>query len=449
MDHGTQDRQMALEVARRVAELGGSCYYVGGFVRDAILGRENKDIDIEIHGITPEQLRQILDSLGQRITIGESFGIYGLKGCGLDFAMPRREEARGMGHRDFDIYVDPFIGTRGAAKRRDFTVNAMMQDVLTGQILDHFGGRADLEAGILRHVNDSSFGEDPLRVLRGAQFAARFGFRLAEETVALCRGMDLEQLPKERIEGEMKKALLKAPKPSVFFEVLRQTEQLGYWFPELKALIGVPQNPRYHGEGDVWNHTMLVLDQAAKLRGQVREPFWFMMAAAAHDFGKALCTVEKNGVLHAYDHEQLGLAPAEAFLRRITTETKGIRYVLNLVELHMKPNVVAKARSAVKVTNRMFDRAIDPEALVAIALADDLGRISGEPAGAQEAFLRERLELFRQIMARPCVMGRDLIEAGLKPGEEFTRLLEHAHKLRLAGIEKDRALKEVLGMRRQ
>ena len=166
MDHGTQDRQLALKVARRVAALGGSCYYVGGFVRDAILGRENKDIDIEIHGITPEQLRQILDGLGQRITIGESFGIYGLKGCSLDFAMPRREEARGMGHRDFDIYVDPFIGTPGAAKRRDFTINAMMQDVLTGQILDHFGGRKDLEAGILRHVNDASFGEDPLRVLR-------------------------------------------------------------------------------------------------------------------------------------------------------------------------------------------------------------------------------------------------------------------------------------------
>lgn len=449
MEQTVQDRQMALEVARRVAALGGSSYYVGGFVRDALLRRENKDIDIEIHGITPEQLRQILDSLGQRITVGESFGIYGLKGCSLDFAMPRREEARGMGHRDFDIFVDPFIGTPGAAKRRDFTINAMMQDVLTGEILDHFGGRADLEAGILRHVNDDSFGEDPLRVLRGAQFAARFGFRLAEETVELCRRMDLRQLTRERIEGEMKKALLKAPKPSVFFEALRQMEQLEHWFPELKALIGVPQNPVFHGEGDVWNHTMLVLDEAAKLRGRVQEPFWFMMAAVAHDFGKALCTEEKNGVLHAYDHEQLGLAPAEAFLRRITTETKGIRYVLNLVELHMKPNVVAKAGSAIRVTNRMFDRAIDPEALICIALADDLGRISLESTGKQEAFLRERLEVFREIMSRPYVMGRDLIGAGLTPGAEFTRMLEHAHKLRLAGIGKEQALKEVLGMRKQ
>ena len=196
MDHAELDRTMALEVARRVAEKGGRSFYVGGLVRDALLERENKDIDIEVHGVSPQELKEILDSLGQRITIGESFGIFNLKGYSLDIAMPRKEEARGSGHRDFDIFVDPFIGTAAAARRRDFTVNALMQDVLTGEIVDHFGGRKDLEAGILRHVGDDSFAEDPLRVLRGAQFAARFEFSVAEETIELCRRMELRHLPR-------------------------------------------------------------------------------------------------------------------------------------------------------------------------------------------------------------------------------------------------------------
>ena len=448
MDHSIKDRQMAMEVARLVKEKGGRSFYVGGLVRDAILGRENKDIDIEIHGISPQDLKDILDALGQRITIGESFGIFNLKGFDLDIAMPRKEEARGSGHKDFDIFVDPFIGTEAAALRRDFTFNALMQDVITGQIVDHFGGKADLEKGILRHVNDVSFAEDPLRVLRAAQFAARFGFSVAEETVALCRGMDLKALPRERIEGELKKALLKAEKPSIFFEVLRQMDQLAIWFPEVKALIGIPQNPRFHAEGDVWNHTMMVLDQAAKLRHRTQNPYWFMLGALTHDFGKAICTEEKDGVIHAYEHESKGLPLAEAFLRRLTSENKLIAYALNLTQLHMKPNTVAEAKSAVKVTTRMFDQAIDPEALVCIALADDLGRIADKPTGQNDAFLRERLEIFRELMARPYVMGRDLVEAGLTPNEQFTELLQHAHKLRLAGVPKENALKQVLGYAR-
>ena len=443
------DLKMAREVARLVAEKGGRAFYVGGFVRDALIHRENKDVDIEVHGISPRDLEEILDSLGQRMAMGESFGIFGLKGYALDIAMPRKEEARGQGHKDFDIFVDPFIGTETAARRRDFTINALMQDVLSGEIVDHFGGAADLKAGVLRHVNDASFAEDPLRVLRAAQFAARFEFRVAEETVAICREMQLPHLPRERIEGELKKALLKAARPSVFFEVLREMDQLDHWFPELKALIGVPQNPVYHSEGDVWIHTMMVLDEAAKLRDRAANPYWFMLSALTHDFGKAVCTESKDGVLHAYQHEIRGLPLAEAFLRRITSETKLIEYVLNLVEYHMKPNTVAGARSAKKVTTRMFDQSADPEGLICIALADDRGRITQPPATDHEAFLYERLDVFRELMARPYVMGRDLIEAGLKPSVEFTEILNHAHKLRLAAVPKDSALKQTLAYARQ
>lgn len=449
MTHSQSDKAMAFQIARLVRARGGHTYYVGGFVRDALLERENKDVDIEVHGVSPKCLEEILDSLGERIPIGESFGIFNLKGYSLDIAMPRKEEVRGRGHKDFAIFVDPFIGTEAACRRRDFTFNALMQDVLTGEIVDHFGGTADLRDGVLRHVNDASFAEDPLRVLRAAQFAARFDFCVAEETTALCSRMDLRHLPKERIEGELKKALLKAEHPSVFFEVLRAMDQLDVWFPELKALIGVPQNPKYHSEGDVWTHTMMVLDEAAKLRHRVREPFWFMLAAVTHDFGKAVCTEEKNGVLHSYKHELHGLPLAESFLRRITTETKLIQYVLNLTELHMKPNTAADAKSAVKSTNKMFDRAVDPEALICIALADDRGRITQQPAASNEAFLYERLNLFRELMARPYVMGKDLIAAGFRPGKDFTEILGYAHKLRLAGVDKENALRQTAAYARK
>ena len=439
-----QDLNMAREIARLVADRGGRCFFVGGCVRDDLMGRPTKDLDMEVHGIAPAQLEEILDALGQRISIGESFGIYNLKGHSLDIAMPRKESLRGQGHRDFDIFVDPFIGIEGAAKRRDFTCNALMQDVRTGEILDPFGGEADLRAGILRHVSEDSFAEDPLRVLRCAQFAARFDFRVAPETLALCRTMDLRHLPRERIEGELKKALLQAERPSIFFKILLEMEQLEVWFPELKDLIGVPQNPKYHAEGDVWNHTMLVLEEAAKLRHRASDPWWFMLTALVHDFGKAVCTEEKNGVIHAYQHETLGLPLAEAFLRRITAETKCIAYVLNLTALHMKPGTVAEANAALKTTNRMFDDAVDPEGLVCMALADDRGRIRETPGRDDEPFLMERLEAYRAVMAQPHVTGRDLMEAGLTPGRDFSGLLAYAHRLRLAGIPKENALKQTL-----
>lgn len=438
-----KDILMARRIAAAVREAGGCTYYVGGFVRDALLHRENKDVDIEVHGIVPAQLEAILDSLGKRVTMGESFGVYGLRGYSLDIAMPRKEAQRGQG-KDFEASVDPFIGTRKAALRRDFTFNAMMQDVLTGEIVDHFGGRDDLERGALRHVDDATFAEDPLRVLRAAQFAARFGFEVAEETIALCSRLDVSALARERIEGELKKAMLKAARPSIFFETLRRMGQLGCWFPELKALIGVKQNPRYHAEGDVFTHTMMVLDEAAAYRDRVQNPFAFMLAAVAHDFGKAVCTEEIDGVIHAYEHEVKGLPLAGAFMERITTERRVIDEVLNLTEYHMKPIVMARAGSAVKSMNRMFDRAIDPEALVCIALADNRGRQPQNGFTDYEECLYGHLEVYRAYMARPYVMGRDLIEAGLRPGADFTDMLAYAHKLRLAGVPKENALKQTL-----
>ena len=438
------ETKLARAIAEAVSAHGGVCYYVGGYVRDALLGIENKDIDMEVHGVSPSVLEDILKDFGEVITIGASFGIYNLKGCSLDIAMPRKETARGTGHRDFDVVVDPFIGTEKAALRRDFTINAMMQNVLTGEITDHFGGRADLEKGVIRHVNDSSFAEDPLRVLRAAQFAARFDFEIAEETVALCSAMDLTALSKERIETELEKALLKADKPSVFFEILRKMNQLDYWFKELKDVIGVPQNPQFHAEGDVWTHTMMVLDQAAKYRDKAENPKGFMLAALCHDYGKAVCTQVVDGRIRSIGHETEGLPLVEAFLSRITSETKLINYVLNLCALHMKPNALAAMNAGVKSTNKMFDQAQDPTALVYMAMADNYGRIMADGITPHEDFLFQRLEIYKDIMSKPFVQGRDLIESGLEPNEKFSEYLDYAHKLRLAGVDKESALKQTL-----
>ena len=248
MNAVNKDLKMARRLAAEVAAIGGRAYFVGGFVRDQLMRSPCKDVDVEIHGVTPAQLEAILDTLGEKTVMGSSFGVYGLRHYELDIAMPRSETNTGRGHKDFSVFVDPFLGTCKAAQRRDFTINALMQDVLTGEIIDHFGGKNDLKQGVIRHVNDASFGEDPLRVLRAAQFAARFRFTVAPETIAICTRMDLTALAGERIMEEVNKALLKAKKPSVFFDVLLEMEQLGAWFPEVQALIGVEQEQRKQAE---------------------------------------------------------------------------------------------------------------------------------------------------------------------------------------------------------
>ena len=453
------DRNM--EIARRIAAAvackGGRTYYVGGFVRDQILGRENKDIDIEVHGVPLQTLEHILDSLGERLTMGDSFGIMGLRHYELDIAMPRSEMATGRGHKDFAVFVDPFIGEEKAARRRDFTMNALMQDVLNGEILDFFGGREDMCRSLIRHVDDISFVEDPLRALRAAQFAARFGFLIAEETVELSAAMDLAALPGERVMGELEKALLKADKPSIFFEELRRMRQLHDWFPELEALIGLRQNQNYHPEGDVWTHTMQVLDEAAVLRPSAKKPLWFMLSALCHDMGKAVTTEEINGVFHAYEHEKKGLGEVKRFLHRLTKETKLTDYVLNMTQLHMKPNMLVDRGAHTKSYMRMYDHSVCPEELLLLARADYMGRVG--PESGKEALismyteterrLREMLALYRARMREPYLMGRDLVDAGLEPGPLFTEALAYAHKLRLAGRPKEEQLKQAISFIRK
>ena len=448
-----KNMDMARRIAWQVSQAGGRTFYVGGFVRDQLLGRENKDVDIEVHGIPVKALEAILDGLGERLSMGASFGVMGLRHYQIDIAMPRSEVATGRGHKDFEVFVDPFIGEKKAAERRDFTMNALMQDVLTGEILDFFGGRGDLAERRIRHVNERSFVEDPLRVFRAAQFAARFDFRVSEDTVRLSSGMAVSELSCERVMGELEKALLKADRPSIFFETLKSMDQLGVWFKEVEALIGVEQNPVFHPEGDVWRHTMQVLDEAAGLRPGAQSPLGLMLAALCHDFGKPVATEQVNGAMHAYGHEKQGLPLIQRFLDRLTGEVALKKYVTNLSEFHMKPNRMVDDGAQVKSFMKLFDDCACPDDLLLLSRADYLGRqatpedvpLLAERYASTEQRLRELLGIYRERMARPYLMGRDLINAGVRPGPQMGEALAYAHKLRLAGIPKAEQLSQAMG----
>lgn len=446
----SSDMVLAHEIARRVAQAGGRALFVGGVVRDALMGLESKDIDIEIYGLKPENLKSLLAEMGTVVEKGASFGVYGLAHTHLDIALPRREYCIGGGHRDFEVDVDPYLPLQAASMRRDFTINAMMQDVLTGELIDHWGGQEDLKAGVIRRVSDATFSEDALRAFRAAQFAARLDARIEPETMALCTRMNVSGITMERVFEEMSKALLKADKPSIFFRQLRIMDHLKEFFPELEACIGVRQNPQYHPEGDVFEHTMLVLDCAAALRDRAQWPLAFMIAALLHDLGKVNATqVQADGKITAYGHEVAGLELAETQMRRLTRQVRLIEYVKNMMWLHMRPNAMAMNRSRKKKTRQLFDMSVCPEDLILLSRADASGKLDKPYNVNNEAFLRERLDDYRRVMARPMVTGQDLISAGLQPGPDFSHWLDRARQLHFSGLEHRRALAQVLAEARQ
>lgn len=438
------NKKMVKLIASKVQEHGGKVYFVGGYVRDKLLNKKSKDYDIEVHGITFEDLNDILSSLGKKQQFGKDFGILSLSGYNIDIAMPRKETQRGTGHKDFEIFVDPFIGTYKAALRRDFTINAIMQDVLTQEVIDHFGGVNDLKNKVIRHVNDETFQEDSLRVLRGCQFASRLEFTIDNNTLELCKQIDLSNLPKERVFDEMSKALLKARKPSIFFEYLREINKLDYWFKELTDLIDCPQNPKYHKEGDVWRHTMMVLDEGAKLRDRAKEPLSFMLACLCHDLGKPSTTEVINGEVHSYLHEIAGIDVAKVFLKRICNNKRITNYVLNMIKLHMRPATLCMDNSSLKSSNKLFNEALVPEDLILLVLADSKGMIKDSPYIDYEDELYDRLNHYYEIMALPRVTGEDLLNNGVKPGRMFSKLIAYSFNLHLKEVPKKEALTQTL-----
>ena len=437
------DKNLALKIAEKVSAAGGRAFFVGGYVRDMLMGAECKDIDIEVYGITPAALRSLLSEIGEPYDKGAAFGVLGLRHSELDIAMPRRESRTGSRHTDFDVSVDPFMTYEDASRRRDFTINAMMLDPLTGEIVDCWNGRYDLENRIIRHVSPETFGDDALRVFRAAQFAARFRAQISPETMEICRAMDVSQLSRERVFDELAKALMKADTPSIFFRTLRAMDKLSEFFPETAAMEGVPQNPKYHPEGDVFEHTMLVLNSAAHLRSRASEPLNFMLAALLHDVGKTNATEIKDGRIVSYFHPQTGVALAETQLKRLTSNTRTISYVKNMVELHMRPNMLAGADSRRRKSRAMFDMSICPEDLMLLSRADAEGKKDAPYDERTWDWLEARLADYRECIARPMVNGKDLTHAGYAPGPEMGALLKRARELHFSGIEKKRVLSQL------
>lgn len=445
-----RDKEFVIDLAKWVTALNGRTYlngrvyYVGGYVRDMMLDKPNKDIDIEVHGISQDDLVKILTNYGRVDIHGKSFGVLRVNGYDVDISQPRRERKTGDKHTDFSVDVDPFMGTEEAAKRRDFTMNALMQDVLTEDIIDHFGGIQDIKDKTIRHVNDETFKEDSLRALRAAQFAARFGFSIAPETKEIMAELDLSNLPRERINEEMKKALLKAEKPSIFFDALKETNQLDYWFPEVKALIDCPQNEHFHPEGDVYNHTMMVIDNLAKHRDEAEDPYALMLSGLCHDFGKPLTLTwdEERQIHRNLGHEKAGVVPAKAFLNRVVHNNDVRDYVLQMVEWHDRPLTLYDGQSSETKTNRLFDSMKHPRDLILLTCADRTG-ISDKDIEEYKHWLSDRLDKYEERMKFSEVTGEDLIKMGMKPSSEFSAILADTHDRHLRGEAKGIVLKSL------
>lgn len=438
---------IVFDLATAVSKYGGRAMLVGGCVRDELMGVEPKDWDVEVYGVEPVKLRQILDAIGEVNVVGEAFSVYKI-GNDLDVSLPRRERKVSGGHRGFVVAGDPSMTFAEACSRRDFTVNAILKDPLTGEIVDPLNGRGDIDCKMLRIVSRETFGEDSLRVLRAAQFAARFKFDIDTETVALCKQIDVTDLPKERIWGEFEKLLLKPQRPSIGLKWLYDLGVVEQLFPEMASLVGVPQESEWHPEGDVDIHTLMVVDEARKLIDELDHPrqVAVMLGALAHDFGKPSTTEFIDGKMRSRGHDEAGVEPTLRFLDKLGIYTLNgfdVReQVVQLVRYHLKPGEYYKARSPVgDGAFRRLARKVEPDLLYRVAKADSLGRNPGWllkekwfDSAAQEWFIEKVRELQIEKKAPDRIlMGRHLIEMGLQPSPQFRLILDAVYEMQLDG----------------
>jgi tRNA nucleotidyltransferase (CCA-adding enzyme) len=435
-------------IFRETPELAES-YLVGGCVRDALLGAPQKDFDIEVFGVNYETLARALSRWGRTDLVGRSFGVVKLttgSGRDFDFSLPRRDSKMGPGHKGFTIHFDPGITPRDAAARRDFTINALMWNPRTREVLDFFGGSADLRAGVLRHVGPA-FAEDPLRVLRGLQFAGRFGLRAAPETIEFCRSIKegYRELAVERVREEWFKWAARSVTPSAGLQFLARTEWIEH-FPEIQALVGCPQDPEWHPEGDVFVHTGHCCDALAGL------PEWreadeetrtvLMLAVLSHDFAKPATTheAEKDGRRRIVSpgHEEAGGPWAAQFLERIQAPIAVRERVIPLVTNHLAHLQALNDRAVRRLARRLAPETI--EHLCVVMTADQFGR-PPMPRVIPESILNLRaragqMEL-QAAAPKPLMLGRHLIALGLHPGAEFGRVLDAAFEAQIDGAFQD------------
>ena len=446
-------------IAEAIVASGGRPVAVGGFVRDLCLGIDAKDMDIEVFGLALEDLEGVLARFGRVRRVGRAFGVLRLDGNGVhvEFSLPRRDSKRGPGHRGFDVEVHPELDFAEAARRRDLTINSMGMELPGGAILDPHGGRRDLELRILRATDTATFSEDPLRGLRVAQFCARLDMTPNEELVLLCGQLDLAEISPERKREELHKLLLRGVRPSLGLAFLRHCGLLVH-FPELAALVDVPQDALWHPEGDVWTHTLMVVDEAAMLRtGVGNDDDALMFGALCHDFGKPLVThTASDGRVRSPGHSEAGIAPTRTFLDNLRTSQTLVRRTCALVRHHLAPaQFVAQGagdRAYRRLARRLAADGVSMELLVRTARADHFGRTTKAalarsfPEG--DRFLARARALSVADRSPPnAVLGRHLIARGLKPGPEFSDVLRRCRVVQDAHgwNDPDRVLDAVLG----
>jgi len=430
---------LAVAIAQRIREEGGRALIVGGWVRDRLMGRSCKDVDLEVYGLPADRLKDVLGAFGNVNTVGESFTVY--KVAGVDVSLPRRESRIGRGHRGFEVIGDPNLSFTEAARRRDFTVNAIAWDPLTAEYIDPFDGRRDIAAKLLRAVDVQTFGEDSLRVLRAVQFAARFEFTLDAATADLCREIALDDLPSERIWMEIEKLLLQAPRPSIGFALALDLGVISRLFPEIHAMVGCKQEPEWHPEGDVWVHTLMVVDQARTRIDDLDRSHQIvvMLGAVCHDLGKPLTTAFVDGRIRSIDHEQAGVAPATAVLDRLNIHTidgyEVRKQILGIVAHHLKPGMFRQSPTPVSDgAFRRLSEKVDLELLARLAKSDCLGRTGHFDCSAMDWFLDRARDLgVQHAPPDPLVKGRHLLALGLKPGPRIGVILRQIYEKQLDG----------------
>ena len=426
-------------IARLVRERGGRALVVGGFVRDRLLGRESPDLDIEVFGIPQDTLPGLLGQLGRVEPVGQAFPVYKLGA--IDVALPRRESKSGRGHKGFIVTGDPFMTIDEAARRRDFTINAISWDPLTDEYVDPVGGRQDLQRRILRVVDRATFADDSLRVLRGLQLAARYELVADGTTIEICRGIALDDLPAERIWGECEKLLLQAARPSIGFTLAREVGVTIKLLPEMHALIDCPQEPEWHPEGDCWIHTLMVIDEARQRNGDLDRPRLaaVMLGAVTHDFGKPLTTAIIDGRIRSLGHEDAGVEPATRLLDRFNVhslDNYDVRtQVLGMVAHHLKPGAFYKVRDEIgDGAFRRLAQKVDLELLARLARADCKGRTGNFDCTAMDWFVSKARALgVEHRPPPPLLMGRHLLALGVAPGPRMGEILSAVYELQLDG----------------
>lgn len=439
-----RDLESAITVAESVKVEGGTALAIGGYARDEALRRlghdiHSKDIDLEVYGLEYERLLEVLDNLGEVNVVGASFGV--IKLGNLDISIPRRDSKVDRGHKGFVVTGDPGMSVKEAARRRDFTMNALALNPLTGELIDEYGGLEDLRRGVIRATDPELFGDDPLRVLRAMQFAGRFGMEIDPETVELCRGLDLSELSSERVGEEWAKLLLKSPQPSVGLEAARQLGVVDQLHPELAALVDTPQEPEWHPEGDVWVHTKMVVDAAAGIirREQLAgdHALTIMLAALCHDLGKPPTTTynEGKGRITSHAHDTAGVEPTKDFLAELHTKREIVSQVTVLVREHLYPAMHPDASDGAvrRLAGRLAPATIRD--LVMVAESDHRGRELVWDGFPQGRALLEKAEALRVEMSAPrmLVMGRHLLDIGYKEGPATGAVLRELYQAQLDG----------------